>query len=86
MAFQRARLEGGLITRYAGDSPQEYLAEGFAAWGRGESNRPRFEAQDFGALAAQRANLDRGELRQKDPQLCELLEEAVARMEATAGD
>ena len=72
-AYQRAT-QGELITRYAGESPHEYLAEGFAAFWREEWSQTNPE---FGDLAIRRAALNQAALQALDPVLYRLLEEAI---------
>lgn len=61
------------FTRYAGESPTEYFAEGFAAWATPE---PSLQSA-AGDLARQRLAMSRGELRRRAPELCALIEEAA---------
>lgn len=72
-----------LLTRYAGESVHEYVAEGFAAWATPD-HRERDEAipGDWGDLWEQRRRLDRPALEKVDPQLVLLLEEAVRTLQS----
>lgn len=64
------------FTRYAGESPTEYFAEGFAAWATPEAGDPRTATGD---LAAQRLRMCQDALRERAPELHALIEEAVSR-------
>ncbi|MEW6280627.1 MAG: hypothetical protein AB1758_18525 [Candidatus Eremiobacterota bacterium] len=80
----KARLEqafqaGTYLTRYSGDSPGEYFAEGFAAWATPSGHRrvpdPGYPPEP---LAVQRYQADRAALAATDPELEALILEAVA--------
>lgn len=73
-ARQQAEQRERLITRYAGTDLHEYLAEGFAAWGR---SGPSPEQGLHGDLAAQRHLLHQAELRRLDRPLYDLIEQAL---------
>jgi len=70
---------GPWLTRYSSTSPHEYFAEGFAAWAR-LSPRSAPQAQLGSALASQRWVCHRSMLLEQDPQLYDLIEEAVSAL------
>lgn len=84
--LEAAFAQANFLTRYAGESPVEYFAEGFAAWatpaGHRRAPRPGVEPEP---LARQRYEVDRSVLQERDPGLYSLIQEAV-RLTLTSKD